>query len=48
MIVIGNPVCLGMDSKWRLYMKKCREFGTFFEDLVNDDLVDQLQNMSIN
>ncbi|XP_047994418.1 RNA helicase Mov10l1-like [Leguminivora glycinivorella] len=29
LIVIGNPACLQKDSKWRRYIAKCRELGTY-------------------
>ncbi|XP_075982823.1 putative helicase mov-10-B.2 [Anticarsia gemmatalis] len=28
LIIIGNPLCLERDMKWRLYIDKCRELGT--------------------
>ncbi|KAI5643200.1 AAA domain-containing protein [Phthorimaea operculella] len=28
-IVIGNPLCLQKDVKWRTYMKLCRKYGTY-------------------
>ncbi|KAJ0173743.1 hypothetical protein K1T71_010892 [Dendrolimus kikuchii] len=40
-IVIGNPLCLQTDLKWRAYMEKCREFGTYlgfdFQNSTNED-----------
>uniref|UniRef100_A0A2H1VG04 RNA helicase n=1 Tax=Spodoptera frugiperda TaxID=7108 RepID=A0A2H1VG04_SPOFR len=28
-IIIGNPLCLEKDIKWRMYMDRCRELGTY-------------------
>ncbi|XP_028160164.1 putative helicase MOV-10 [Ostrinia furnacalis] len=28
-IIIGNPLCLGRDAKWRALMDRCRELGTY-------------------
>ncbi|KAJ8724040.1 hypothetical protein PYW07_008020 [Mythimna separata] len=28
-IIIGNPLCLEKDIKWRMYMQRCRELGTY-------------------
>ncbi|CAB3246161.1 unnamed protein product [Arctia plantaginis] len=28
-IVIGNPLCLEKDVKWRAYIQKCRDLGTY-------------------
>ncbi|XP_022817398.1 putative helicase mov-10-B.1 [Spodoptera litura] len=28
-IIIGNPLCLEKDVKWRMYMDRCRELGTY-------------------
>ncbi|KAL0819793.1 hypothetical protein ABMA28_007831 [Loxostege sticticalis] len=28
-IIIGNPLCLEKDVKWRTYIERCRELGTY-------------------
>jgi superfamily I DNA and/or RNA helicase len=28
-IIIGNPLCLEKDEKWRKYIQRCRELGTY-------------------
>lgn len=28
-IIVGNPLCLEKDIKWRMYMQRCRELGTY-------------------
>ncbi|KAI5643201.1 AAA domain-containing protein [Phthorimaea operculella] len=46
-IVIGNPLCLEKDIKWRTYMQHCREYGTFFgydcaQEGNKKDIVDRI------
>ncbi|KAJ2938784.1 hypothetical protein O0L34_g3405 [Tuta absoluta] len=46
-IVIGNPLCLEKDIKWRTYMQHCREYGTYFgydsaPDGAKKDIVDRI------
>ncbi|XP_026314973.1 RNA helicase Mov10l1-like isoform X2 [Hyposmocoma kahamanoa] len=59
-IVIGNPLCLERDVKWRTYINKCREFGTYFgfdsqlhqADEIQKDIVEKitpiLKNLKLN
>lgn len=59
-IVIGNPLCLERDVKWRTYINKCREFGTHFgfdsqlhqADEIQKDIVEKitpiLKNLKLN
>ncbi|KAF9414337.1 hypothetical protein HW555_007734 [Spodoptera exigua] len=44
-IIIGNPLCLEKDVKWRMYMDRCRELGTyhgFDSKIVSDDSSQQI------
>lgn len=55
-IIIGNPLCLEKDAKWRQYMQECREFDTYHgidsEDIgketVDRQIVPLLKNILSN
>lgn len=46
-IIIGNPLCLEKDEKWREYINICRSFGTHlgFDTRLerSDQVVEQLK-----
>ncbi|CAH0594126.1 unnamed protein product [Chrysodeixis includens] len=51
-IIIGNPLCLERDSKWQMYIQKCRELGTYhgfdsrdFDDERCREIVDSITPM---
>lgn len=43
-IIIGNPLCLEKDVKWRAYMQKCRDLGTYHGFDPEEDMRDENSN----
>ncbi|KAJ8713908.1 hypothetical protein PYW08_007528 [Mythimna loreyi] len=52
-IIVGNPLCLEKDTKWRMYMQRCRELGTYHgydyltegHDTYRQEIVENLSPM---